>query len=292
MNIPYVFKKCTKCGEWLVASSVNFSKQKGGKYGLRAQCKKCCAEYDKVHSKKYREANKEAIKKRRRQHYEQNKETILERNRRYHEANKDKISEYHKQWHRQYYEANKEAIAKQGKQYYQDNKEVIAERQRQYYEQNKEAIAERTKQWYEQNKERIAEHSRKYHQSPQGQIVAFNSQCRRRAKLETQGRGITKEQWLECMSFFNWQCAYSGEYIGGEGKETRSLDHIVPLNKGGANEIWNVIPAYKSYNLSKQDKDLLEWYSKQPYFSQERLNKIYEWQEYAYNKWAIDTEAQ
>ena len=33
MNIPYVFKKCTKCGEWLVASTVNFHKKKAYKYG-------------------------------------------------------------------------------------------------------------------------------------------------------------------------------------------------------------------------------------------------------------------
>ena len=36
MNIPYVFKKCGKCGEWLVASKVNFHKNKDGKYGLKS----------------------------------------------------------------------------------------------------------------------------------------------------------------------------------------------------------------------------------------------------------------
>ena len=41
MNIPYVMKKCTKCGRWLVASTVNFHKNKGGKYGLLAECKEC-----------------------------------------------------------------------------------------------------------------------------------------------------------------------------------------------------------------------------------------------------------
>lgn len=55
MNIPYVFKKCTKCGEWLVASSVNFYKHKGGKYGLRAECKKCRKKYFRVYDKKRRE---------------------------------------------------------------------------------------------------------------------------------------------------------------------------------------------------------------------------------------------
>ena len=34
VNIPYVFRKCTKCGEWLVANNSYFSKNKCGKYGF------------------------------------------------------------------------------------------------------------------------------------------------------------------------------------------------------------------------------------------------------------------
>ena len=45
MNTPYVFKRCTKCGEWLVACKVNFHKHKGGKYGLSGQCKQCKKTY-------------------------------------------------------------------------------------------------------------------------------------------------------------------------------------------------------------------------------------------------------
>ena len=57
MNIPYVFKRCSKCGEWLVACSVNFHKQKRGKYGLQVYCKKCKTKY----GKKYRNDNKDEI---------------------------------------------------------------------------------------------------------------------------------------------------------------------------------------------------------------------------------------
>ena len=41
MNIPYVMKKCTCCGRWLVANKINFHIKKGGKYGLATQCKEC-----------------------------------------------------------------------------------------------------------------------------------------------------------------------------------------------------------------------------------------------------------
>ena len=88
------------------------------------------------------------------------------------------------------------------------------------------------------------------------------------------------------MNFFNWCGAYSGICIGK--KENRSIDHIIPLDKGGLNEPWNCVPMERSLNSSKNDKDMLEWYKEQPFYSEERLAKIYKWQEYAFNKWGQD----
>ena len=41
MNTPYVFRQCTKCKQWLIASKNNFSKHKKSKWGLNSICKKC-----------------------------------------------------------------------------------------------------------------------------------------------------------------------------------------------------------------------------------------------------------
>ena len=274
MNIPYVMKKCTECGEWKVASTVNFYKDKRVKYRLKPKCKEC-------------------EKKHRKQRYEANREKELERDKRYYEENKEKRAEYHKQW----YEANKEKMAEQKKQYYKDNKDKVSERHKRYYQANKDKVAEYSKQWYqdnrdkvleqckqyyEKNKDRKAEYNKQYHQSPQGQVSAFNRRQRRRTKEEQQGTGITKNQWLEMMSFFDWKCAYSSERLT---KDTRSVDHIVPLNSRGDNMIWNMVPMTRSLNSSKQDKDMLEWYRKQAFYDPNRLAKIYEWQEYARKKW-------
>ena len=85
------------------------------------------------------------------------------------------------------------------------------------------------------------------------------------------------------MKYFNWECAYSGETLK---DNTRSIDHIKPLNQGGEHEIWNVVPMDRGLNSSKNDKDMEEWYQEQDFYSEERLQKIYEWQEYAYNKYS------
>ena len=88
------------------------------------------------------------------------------------------------------------------------------------------------------------------------------------------------------MQFFEWKCAYSGEKFSNNNKENdRSIDHIIPLSKGGENEIWNCVPIKMNYNSSKNANDMLEWYKQQEFYSEERLNKIYEWIEYAKDKW-------
>ena len=88
-------------------------------------------------------------------------------------------------------------------------------------------------------------------------------------------------------NFFQWNCAYSGEYIGGDNKDKkRTIDHILALDNGGLNEPWNCIPMVKSYNSSKRNRvDSMNWYLEQEYFDIERLNRIVEWQIYAYEKW-------
>ena len=140
----------------------------------------------------------------------------------------------------------------------------------------------RKKEYYNKNKEHELERTRQWRQTPEGQINEANRRARRRMREQIQGDGITKKQWLECMKFFGFKCAYSGITLS---KETRSLDHIIPISKEGEHEIWNLVPMYKPYNSSKRTQDLLTWYLEQEYFSEERLDKIYKWQEYAFNKW-------
>ena len=194
----------------------------------------------------------------------------------YYETNKDKIKERSKE----YYETNKEYFSEKHKEYYIDNKKEILEKQKEYYENNSDKIKEYRKN-YRKNSDKIKEINRRYYQNNLEKF--FNNNNKRRLKSEEQGKGITKEQWLEMMNFFNFRCAYSGEQLD---KDNRSIDHLIPLSLGGENEIWNCVPMLRNLNSSKNANDMLEYYKQQPFFSEERLNKIYEWQEYARNKYS------
>ena len=268
MNIPYVMRKCTVCGRWLVANKVNFYGAKKGKYGLESKCKECI----RNKNRQYNEANKDKIAEHHKQYYEANKDKIVE----YRKANKDKKAEYMKQR----YQNKRDKILEYQNQWNKDNKDKI----QQWYQDNRGKMLEYKKQYYQDNKDKMLEYGKQYRQTPQGQVSEFNKHNRRRIKEEQQGTGITKDQWLECMSFFDWRCAYSGEKLK---KDTRTLDHIVPLKQGGEHEIWNLVPMTRSLNSSKCANDMLEWYKEQDFYSEARLAKIYEWQEYARKKWKI-----
>lgn len=276
MKCPYCIKKCSKCGRLLVANTMNFHKKKGGKWGLRKDCKECCNKYQKQY---YRD-NKNDVDKKHRQYHKDNKNKINERHRRHYQNNKEEEREKQKQ----YYQNNKEKVNKKHKQHYQNNKEQINEKHKQYYCNNKdwfkEYHKEYDKKYYDEHREDILKRCKEYKEN--NPEKAFNNNNKRRLREESQGRGITKEQWLEMMNFFDWKCAYSGITLS---KETRTVDHVVSLNKNGEHEIWNLVPMYKPYNSSKGVKDMLEWYKEQPFYSEERLNKIYEWVEYAKNKY-------
>lgn len=288
MNIPYVMKKCSKCGSWLVASTYNFHKKKNNKYGLYSQCKSCVADNNK-------------------QRYEANKEEIIKKNRAKYKSKKRDIPKYKVcsscgnillNTTDNFYKVTKghsskckKCAAISSKQWYDSHKEQRAEHDKIYYQEHKERKKEISKIWYQNNREKARERQRQWRkqwrQTSQGQIAKFNEHNKRRLKEEQQGTGLTKDQWLEMMNYFDWRCAYSGEKLA---KGTRSIDHIESLDAGGDNMVWNMVPMKINYNSSKQEKEMVWWYKQQSFFSEARLAKIYEWQEYAYNKWGKNTE--
>jgi hypothetical protein len=83
---------------------------------------------------------------------------------------------------------------------------------------------------------------------------------------------LTDEEWQEALVYFGGLDAYTGEEM-----KTLSIDHIIPLGKGGGNERCNILPCNKGTNSRKFRSEMEEWYRKQSFFSEERLNKIKDW---------------
>jgi 5-methylcytosine-specific restriction endonuclease McrA len=70
---------------------------------------------------------------------------------------------------------------------------------------------------------------------------------KRRTLLNNNGEYYSELEWERTKNAFGNQCAYCG------GKERITLDHFVPVTKGGATVISNVVPACKSCNSKKHN---------------------------------------
>jgi hypothetical protein len=277
-------KICSKCGEELQATNEYFTKSSTGKYGLSARCKKC----DKI----YRDKNKERIQIKKKEWVEKNKEHVREYKKRYREENKEYVQEQIKTWlernkdsnkqkAKEYYLKNREEKLSKAKEYRENNKEKIKIYKKEYELINKEYIREYKKRYREENKEKIAKQQKEYYKK--NKIERFNylkrwykdnpdkkrmySQ-RREALKKNVASNLNIEQWEAIKKKFNYRCAYCG------GENKLEQEHFIPLHKGGEYTINNIIPACKSCNCSKQDKNFFEWYPKQEFYSEDREDKI------------------
>lgn len=65
-------------------------------------------------------------------------------------------------------------------------------------------------------------------------------------------------EWARMMKVANWKCFYCSAYIGGN-CGNRTVDHVVPVSKGGLTVPSNLVPCCRSCNSSKGDKDVVPW---------------------------------
>lgn len=79
----------------------------------------------------------------------------------------------------------------------------------------------------------------------------------------------TVEEWMACLEAFDYKCAYCAS------THNLTVDHIVAVSKGGYNYAFNLTVACGSCNSSKGASDVVEWYSKQPFYSEENLRNIH-----------------
>ena len=70
---------------------------------------------------------------------------------------------------------------------------------------------------------------------------------------------FTIEQFIAKCEALNWTCIYCGQPVT---EDTVTIEHIMPIQRGGHNVIDNVEPCCRSCNLSKGTKTLEEWRGK------------------------------
>ena len=82
---------------------------------------------------------------------------------------------------------------------------------------------------------------------------------------------LRDRRWRKSLhEFTSNSCIYCG-------KNSESIDHVLPRSKGGLSITENCVPACLSCNGSKTDNDAFEWYRKQRFYDPRRSMAIRAW---------------
>lgn len=93
--------------------------------------------------------------------------------------------------------------------------------------------------------------------------MAFQNAKRRSRKRANGGRGFVAKHWRELQRRAGGLCAYCREH------PANSVDHFIPLVKGGPHDYANIVPACKHCNSWKRQHDPEQWVTEK--FGAERL---------------------
>ncbi len=135
------------------------------------------------------------------------------------------------------------------------NAEWIAEHRERYlaqkkarYLKNKEKHNEGVRRWQKQNPDKMAAIYARYSQNNKEKVYLKNNKRRVRVKDAT---FVILDKEIKRL--------YSGNCIHCGATENTTMDHLIPVSRGGGHSIGNLVPMCKSCNSSKGKRLYAEW---------------------------------
>jgi 5-methylcytosine-specific restriction endonuclease McrA len=163
------------------------------------------------------------------------------------------------------YEANREERLKYQRQYHADNADQAREYARKWRKKNRDKIKVYRKTFVNRHREKeLARNrikSRIYRQEHPEKVRQWSRDYIRRhperVALKNHNRRVKGKEFVvteaEIAKIYASSCAHCNS------SSKMTIDHIVPLSRGGKHSIGNLQPLCQSCNYSKSNKTLTEW---------------------------------
>jgi len=117
-----------------------------------------------------------------------------------------------------------------------------------YYERTKERSRGYVAQWHRTNREHVRESRRKRYTAAPWVRKAELQTRRALKKMNGSGCGVSAQEWKAILDANDNRCAHCLAQVN-----PLTMDHVIPLSKGGEHSPENVVPACMSCNSSKHD---------------------------------------
>jgi 5-methylcytosine-specific restriction endonuclease McrA len=155
----------------------------------------------------------------------------------------DKESQAERRW--AYREANRQREADRARRWYQENHERARIRAKEWRSNNKEHESVKKRAWYEKNKTEVKDRVRR-NRLANPELDRAHTEKKRARKRNAPG-SFTPADIQGILRTQNSLCAYCGRNIA----DCYTVDHIIPLARGGSNWPSNLQLLCRSCNASK-----------------------------------------
>jgi len=163
----------------------------------------------------------------------------------YYQRNRDKILEQKTV----YYQQNIERLAEYKKTYYEQNGKKLNAQKREMYAVDSEAKKARNRNWARNNREKLNAYYRKY--AAEKPHIIRKKRLKRRIRM--MDNGVFEVSKRDIKKLLSNKCVFCGK----SGNIT--IDHVIPLARGGRHSVGNLMALCWSCNASKQDKTFMEF---------------------------------
>ena len=162
----------------------------------------------------------------------------------------------------------RERVKAANKKWCQENKETLKEKNRLYALKHKEHLRTLGMEWRKrQDPERLLEIGRQKYWRNRERILESRRQARkegrhtkfailRRGRIRHSPGKTNKFLLRQKLEYYGYKCRYCGIQLD---ERTVTIDHAIPLSRGGSSWTSNLLPACKKCNSSKRNHTFVEY---------------------------------
>lgn len=219
-------KVCTVCGKWKPAEE--YYRKQYSVDGYRSGCKTCIQASIKYH----RELDIDASRAKERERHARARPRRIATRRARIATRLEEHQAYMRAWRKK-------------------NKDRLHEYRKRSLEKDPEIQRKAGRRSYEKHREKMLAIKRAYAQAhPELRLMIAH---RYRARKKGNGGFFTPEEWIQLKARYDHTCLCCGQR---EPDIRLTIDHVIPISKGGRNDIGNIQPLCRSCNSSKGAKSI------------------------------------